>query len=135
MPLRLADGLAGRLDRCKSAPSLTGRLLFFFRLTRRGGPGRSRGAVLPTFGLLLRQRRLPAASFGGVRDERFGGGAGFGVSRRVTIPWPTVQRFVVIQYMSRPTGNRVITGTKKTGSDHEQDSWLRWAVGGRPKSA
>jgi hypothetical protein len=38
-----------------------------------------------------------AVSFGGVRDERFGAACGFGISRLVTSPWPTVQRFVVTQ--------------------------------------
>jgi len=37
------------------------------------------------------------SSFGGVRDERFGGGAAFGIILRVISPWPTVQRFVVTQ--------------------------------------
>jgi hypothetical protein len=37
------------------------------------------------------------ASFGGVRLERFGGATGLGIKRRVMIPWPVVQRFVVSQ--------------------------------------
>jgi hypothetical protein len=37
------------------------------------------------------------SSFGGVRLERFGGITGFGMNRRVTMPWPVVQRFVVSQ--------------------------------------
>jgi hypothetical protein len=38
-----------------------------------------------------------SASFGGVRLERFGGATGLGMRRRVTIPCPVVQRFVVSQ--------------------------------------
>ena len=38
-----------------------------------------------------------SASFGGVRLERLGGAAGLGISRRVTMPCPVVQRFVVSQ--------------------------------------
>ena len=71
---------------------------------------------------------VAAPSFGGVRELRFGGSVGFGTIRRVMIPWPTVQRLVVIQYMSRPTGKRVITGTKKTGSTISRIRWLRCAV-------
>jgi hypothetical protein len=37
------------------------------------------------------------ASAGGVREVRFGGGAGFGTIRRVITPWPVVQRLVVSQ--------------------------------------
>jgi hypothetical protein len=37
------------------------------------------------------------AAFGGVREDRLGGGSGLGNIRRVTMPWPTVQRFVVTQ--------------------------------------
>ena len=33
----------------------------------------------------------------GVRDVRFSGGEGLGIMRRVTRPWPVVQRFVVSQ--------------------------------------
>ena len=36
-------------------------------------------------------------SFGGVLLERFGGMTGFGIRRRVTMPCPVVQRFVVSQ--------------------------------------
>jgi hypothetical protein len=40
----------------------------------------------------------PAGSaLGGVRDERFAGTCGFGMSRLVTSPWPTVHKFVVTQ--------------------------------------
>src|SRR5581483_104752 len=76
-----------------------------------------------------RRRRLRGLSggLGGVPELRFGGGSGFGTIRRVMIPWPTVHRFVVIQYMSRPTGNRVITGTKKTGITINRIRWLRCA--------
>ena len=95
-PLRLADGLARRLDR--DARSVTrGARRFFFRLTcarlRRGGFGAG-------FGRRLRLgRRLPSTSalFGGVRELVFGGGCGFGTSRRVIRPCPTVHRFVVTQ--------------------------------------
>ena len=40
----------------------------------------------------------PSPPRGGVREERFGGGAPFfGMSVRVIRPWPTVHRFVVTQ--------------------------------------
>jgi len=40
---------------------------------------------------------LSGSDFGGVLDDRFGAGFAFGISCRVTSPWPTVQRFVVTQ--------------------------------------
>src|SRR5438034_3164739 len=91
-PLGLADGLAGRLD---LAQVLRHRLAFpFFRFTRRGAAGgadalSSAGSAVPS--------RLCVSDFGGVRDDRFGGGFAFGIICRVTRPWPTVQRFVVTQ--------------------------------------
>ena len=64
------------------------------------------------------RRRARGGSFGGVRDERFGPGAGgatFGIRRRVIKPCPTVQRFVVIQYRTRPVGNLRMKGMKAIG--------------------
>src|SRR5206468_2484383 len=85
-PLRLADGLPGRLDEEVGAHLRA----FFFRRTIRGWPGGG------GFGSFAPSPASPSPrSFGGVRDVRFSGGAGFGVSRRVTSPCPTVQRFVV----------------------------------------
>ena len=93
-PLRLADGLAGRLDRRRSSVI---RAPFFFRFTRAAAAGgrllgrrRSRGfrAVGSAASAL---RRRPRRAF---RRRRTGF---FGTSRRVTSPWPTVHRFVVTQ--------------------------------------
>src|SRR5205085_8943853 len=90
-PLCLANRLPCRFDL-----QLAHRraFCFFFRFTRRGcagGFGFGRAAPSPASG--------GGSSCGGVRDERFGivGGGVFGMSRRVTRPCPTVQRFVVIQ--------------------------------------
>jgi hypothetical protein len=49
------------------------------------------------------------------------------------IPWPTVHRFVVIQYMSRPTGNRLTNGRMKNGTIMNRIRWLRGMFGGVPK--
>ena len=58
----------------------------------------------------------PSPPRGGVREERFGGGAPFfGMSWRVISPWPTVHRFVVTQYRTSPTGKWAMKKTKKTG--------------------
>ena len=89
-PLGLAHRLTGRLDL-----NLHQRRAFFFRFTRRGwllaGLAAGSGSASGSPGV---------ASFGGVREDRFGpeaGGATFGISRRVIRPCPTVHRFVVIQ--------------------------------------
>src|SRR6185436_17880494 len=55
------------------------------------------------------------ASFGGVRELRFGGGTGFGVSLRVISPCPVVQRFVVSQYSIRPDGKLRTNGMNAIG--------------------
>ncbi len=69
---------------------------FFLRFTRRGGPGAGFGGGTSASGCAPSSSVL---AFAGVRDERFCvvGGATFGIRRRVMSPWPTVQRFVVIQ--------------------------------------
>src|SRR5262245_7884633 len=91
-PLRLADGLAGRLDLTQVFHQR--RALFFLRLTRRGGAAGAAGFASLGEGA---PSWLFGSDFGAVRDERFGGGCGFGISCLVTIPWPTVHRFVVTQ--------------------------------------
>src|SRR4029079_4513995 len=127
IPLRLADRLAGRLD-LKLGVLGHLRVRFFFRFTRRGAADCAAAAV-PGFGDGSGALACVAGpSLGGVRELRFGGSVGFGTIRRVITPWPTVQRLVVIQYMSRPTGKRVITGTKKTGNTISRIRWLRCAV-------
>src|SRR5438093_5509347 len=89
-PLRLPDGLAGRLHL-----ELHQRRAFFFRFTRRGwlwlGLGVSAGTAACAW--------AGSAGFGGVREVRFWGvgAAIFGIRRRVIRPCPTVHRFVVIQ--------------------------------------
>src|SRR5262249_30029029 len=104
LPLGLTDRLAGGLD-----PLLSTRLplahrrppRFFFRFTRRGALEPERTAA-PSAGAGAGEGAAPSVSsvtsFGGVREERFGGGAGLGTIRRVMIPCPTVQRLVVIQW-------------------------------------
>src|SRR5581483_7786905 len=99
-PLRLADGLARRLDRQVGVGAHLRLVRFFFlRRTWRGalacgfgrsGAGGSTAAPLPL---------VPSSSFGGVRDVRRStvGAAVFGISRRVIRPWPTVHRLVVTQ--------------------------------------
>jgi hypothetical protein len=66
------------------------------RFTRRGVP---LGDEVAFGGPSLEPSPLAetSASFGGVLLERFGGVTGRGMSRRVTMPWPVVQRFVVNQ--------------------------------------
>ena len=62
---------------------------------RAGGPSARRagfGAAAPTGAVAA-----GVGARGGVRELRFGGTCGLGMSRRVTSPWPTVQRFVVTQ--------------------------------------
>src|SRR5262249_17605005 len=104
-PLRLADGLAGRLDRDLGRIGLAHlREPPRFRFTRRGFAG-AFGLAGSGFGAAP----FPAASSasvsrGGVREERFGAvetaapfAPGLAISLRVTSPCPTVHRFVVIQ--------------------------------------
>src|SRR5581483_9435134 len=98
-PLRLADGLTGRLDGqipCRLA-HLRPELFFFLRRTWRG-PCCAFGFSPP--GEPPSPWRATAVSgFGGVRELRRST-AGAGVrctSRRVISPCPTVQRFVVTQ--------------------------------------
>ena len=67
-----------------------------------------RFAPLPTPSAVARRRRARAPL-----DEI--GAAVFGIRRRVIRPWPTVHRFVVTQYRTRPAGNRAITNTKTSG--------------------
>jgi hypothetical protein len=57
------------------------------------------------------------SGFGGVRElRRSGAGAGvFATSRRVISPCPTVHRFVVTQYRTRPAGKWAMMKTKKSG--------------------
>src|SRR5262249_21196916 len=91
-PLRFADGLARRLDDELVVQRLA-PFFFFFRRTTRGCPvgfGAAGAGFAPSSASSSR-------SFGGVLDVRLGRATGFGASRRVTRPWPTVQRFVVIQ--------------------------------------
>jgi hypothetical protein len=64
------------------------------RFTRRGGPDRD-GADAPAPSATADS--AADVSRGGVRLDRFGGGFGRGMSLRVTIPCPVVQRFVVSQ--------------------------------------
>jgi hypothetical protein len=72
-------------------------------LTRRGGPATAalpvRGVGGRLFGLLPFPSSGGASGGGsaGVRELRFGGGAGFGIIRRVITPCPVVHRFVVSQ--------------------------------------
>ena len=49
---------------------------------------------------------------------------------RNTQPWPTVQRFVVIQYTMRPAGKLMMKKTKTNGSPYMIIFWLRSAVDG-----
>jgi hypothetical protein len=60
-----------------------------------------------------------------VREERFAGVCGFGMSRRVISPCPTVHRFVVTQYRRRPTGKLALTmkRTKTRGSAMKIHRW------------
>src|SRR6266542_2171263 len=107
-PLRLADRLPRRFDE-----QLLGhrRARFFFLRTTRGCPvgfGGGSAGVAPS--------PSPPRCFRGVRELRFGVGTGFGASRRVTRPCPTVQRFVVIQYRTRPVGKFAISGMNAIGS-------------------
>ena len=101
LPLRLADRLARGFD-LEDGVLCAHRLppRFFFRFTRRGwdgwdcGPSRAPAPRVP-------RRPSPhplSQPAGGVR-ELFFCGATFvrGTSRRVTMPCPTVQRFVVAQ--------------------------------------
>src|SRR5581483_5068506 len=99
-PLRLADRLADRFDdwilvRHRREP------FFFLRLTLRGWPGRSAWAFGCSAAAPLASPPSSGAGAGasrrGVRDERCGGAAGFGINRRVISPWPTVHRLVVTQ--------------------------------------
>src|SRR5919202_5051312 len=100
-PLRLADRLAGGLDLERLLGLGAHRRAFFFFFTRLGaaagvgfGSGCLRAAPSPP--------PSPSPPRGGVREERFGGGAPFfGISWRVISPWPTVHRFVVTQYRTR----------------------------------
>ena len=106
-PLGLAHRLAGPLDLTVSTVS-PGRsvsaVLIVWSAGRascagaRGGrrleAGFGAGAAAPSPAGVRRSGRASAA---GVRELRFGGGCGLGMSRRVTSPWPTVQRFVVTQ--------------------------------------
>src|SRR4029450_4020285 len=85
--LRLADGLTRRFDE-----QILGHRLarFFFLRTTRGWPaglGGGFAAFAPSGGA--------TRSLDGVGEVRFGATIGFGASRRVTRPCPTVQRFVV----------------------------------------
>ena len=43
------------------------------------------------------------------------GAATLGIRRRVIRPCPTVHRFVVIQYRTRPVGKRTMNGMKANG--------------------
>src|SRR5262249_57489023 len=81
-------------------------VLFCLRRTRRGGPCACGFACPAGFAVVLPSSALsPSAvvagggsgscSRGAVREERFGGAAGFGIRRRGINPWPTVQRVVV----------------------------------------
>jgi hypothetical protein len=66
-------------------------------LTRFGGPA---GFGAPSSGVSGAAAVAASArsAFGGVLDERLAGAvSGFVRRPRVTIPWPTVHRFVVIQ--------------------------------------
>src|SRR5262249_34978137 len=92
LPLRLADGLAGRLDRDqRRGPP-------FFFLTRRGAAGLGFGAAARAGAGVLPSVFVGA---GDVREVRFGpksDGIGvFGISRRVIRPCPTVHKLVVTQ--------------------------------------
>src|SRR3954452_1051809 len=98
-PLGLADGLTGGLylglaEFPLALAHLRVRGPFFFRRLTRccGEPALGAGLLGPAPSPFP-----PPSSFGGVLDERLGGGWGLGMSRRVTRPWPTVQRFVVTQ--------------------------------------
>ncbi len=98
-PLRLAHGLARRLDRQLVAHR---RPPAFFRRTLRGGCCERAGAGFGGVGGSFCAPFPPPSpsSRGGVRELFFSksDGAGvFGISRRVISPWPTVHRFVVTQ--------------------------------------
>src|SRR5579859_2821979 len=95
-PLRLADRLALRFDLDQVAVAHR-RVRFFLRLTLRGAAGWALGCSAAALAPSPAGRSFAGASFGGVRDERFGGATGFGISRRVINPCPTVHRFVVTQ--------------------------------------
>ena len=60
----------------------------------------------------------------------FGGSSGLTVPtlRRTRYCWPTVQRFVVIQYRSSPAGKFFTNSTKMNGSPSMSSRWLRSAV-------
>ncbi len=97
-PLRLADGLARRLDgdlvgHRRLPPPLR------FRFTRRGGPATGAGeAPSRPPGTPFRFGVCAGCSLGGVRELFFrAAGSGRGIIRRVTTPCPVVQRFVVSQ--------------------------------------
>jgi hypothetical protein len=64
------------------------------RFTRRGSAGAAAGAGVGSTGAGSGSGSL---SFDGEREERRSGAWGFGISRRVISPCPTVQRFVVTQ--------------------------------------
>jgi hypothetical protein len=66
------------------------------RFTRRGAPGVF-GREAPSGDAGALSEAATGSSRGGVRLERLPGATGLGMSRRVTIPWPVVQRFVVSQ--------------------------------------
>jgi len=88
-PLRLADRLA-RGFHLQGLGLGHRRAPPFLRLTLRGWEGLA-GSVAGS------GATAGATSLGGVREERFSGAAGRGIRRRVTRPWPTVHRLVVIQ--------------------------------------
>src|SRR5262249_45099375 len=97
-PLRLADGLARRLDLQGLGHRRAPPRFFFLRRTRFGGASAAAAAGAGT----VARSPEPAAGYGsssrgGVREVRRGWSCGFGISRRVIKPWPTVHRLVVTQ--------------------------------------
>ena len=100
-PLRLADGLAGRLDRHVAGQR---RPAFFFLRTFRGGCCERAGAGFGPSGCDFAPFPPPSpssesAALGGVRELFFSSTPTgvFGTSLRVINPCPTVHRFVVTQ--------------------------------------
>src|SRR5262249_40521143 len=108
-PLRLADGLARRLDLQGLGHRRAPPRFFFLRRTRFGGAGAAAAAGAGTVAGPPEPSAGPGPSsrrgarevrprWGGRRREvRRGWSCGFGISRRVIKPWPTVHRLVVTQ--------------------------------------
>src|SRR3954451_12384369 len=129
-PLRLADRLAGRLGRQVRDLVHLRLVRFFLRRTWRGRCEPD-GAGVGCGGSRLAPSPLEPSSFGGGRELRLSmTGAGvFPTRRRVISPCPTVQRFVVTQYRTRPAGKRAITKTKTSGMIMKSVRWVLSAVG------